>query len=84
LERLLEEYGMTFNDDEIRQHVRHTAGRRKNVDYDRLKFMNELKELAQRRDEAAYETRLIEAGVQRGTSQWQQFKAVFLDFQRFR
>jgi hypothetical protein len=73
---------MTFNDDEIRRHVQQTAGRRKNVDYDRLKLMNELKQLAQRRDEEAYEARLIEADIERGSKQWREFKAVFQAFQR--
>ncbi len=75
---------MTFNDDEIRQHVRQTAGRRKNADYDRLKMMNELKQLAMRGDEAAYEARMIEADIERGSKKWQEFKAAFRAFQQLR
>ncbi len=75
---------MTFNDDEIRQHVRQTAGRRKNPDYDRLKMMNELKQLALRRDESAYEARMIEAEIERGSKKWQELKAVFQAFQQLR
>ncbi len=75
---------MTFNDDEILQHVRQTAGKRKNPDYDRLKMMSELKQFALRGNEAAYEARMIEADIERGSKKWQEFKAVFQDFQRLR
>jgi hypothetical protein len=37
-----------FKDDEIREHLRQTQGRRKNLDYDRVKLMRELKALAER------------------------------------
>jgi hypothetical protein len=73
---------MTFNDDEVEEHVRQTAGRRKNVDYDRQKLMRELKGLALRGDEQADEARLLDADITRGSKRWQEFKAVFQAFQQ--
>jgi hypothetical protein len=75
---------MTFNDDEIRQHVRQTAGRRKNVDYDRQRLMMELKALALRGEEQAFELKLEEAGIDAGTAAWRDAKRAYQAFRQSR
>jgi hypothetical protein len=73
-----------FKDDEIREHPRQTQGRRKNLDYDRVKLMRELKALAERGLEGEFETKLLEAGISRNSPQWREAKLAFLAFRQSR
>jgi hypothetical protein len=75
---------MTFNDDEIRQHVRQTAGKRKHADYDRQKLMAELKSLALRGDEQAFYQKLAEADIRVDTPQWREAKRAYQAFRQSR
>ncbi len=75
---------MTFNDDEIRRHVRDTAGRRKNADEVRQKLMQDLKTLALRGDEQAFDQKLAEAGIAVGTPQWIEAKRAYQAFRQSR
>jgi hypothetical protein len=71
-----------FRDEEIRQHLRETSSRRKNLDYDRAKLMSELKILASRGDEAEFETKLLAAGIESGSEQWNKAKNAFRAFRQ--
>ncbi len=71
---------MTFNDDEIRLHVRQTAAKRKHVDYARQKLMSELKSLALRGDEQMFDQKLAEAEIKEGTPQWREAKRAYQAF----
>jgi hypothetical protein len=74
-----------FKDDEIREHLRQTQGRRKNLDYDRVKLMRELKALAERGLEGEFATKLLEAGISRNSPQWrEEAKLAFLAFRQSR
>jgi len=75
---------MTFNDDEIRQHVRETAGKRKNLDEVRQKLMRDLKVLALRGDEQAFDLKLAEAEIATGSSQWLEAKRAYRAFRQSR
>ncbi len=75
---------MTFNDDEIRRHVRDTAGKRKNADEVRQKLMRDLKTLALRGDEQAFDQKLAEAEIAVGTPQWLEAKRAYQAFRQSR
>ncbi len=75
---------MTFQDDEIQQHLRETAGKHKNVDQVRQKLMKDLKSLALRGDEQAFDQKLAEAEIAVGTPQWLDAKRAFQAFRQSR
>ncbi len=70
-----------FQDDEIQRHLRETSSKRKNIDYDRLKLMKELKTLALRGDQAEFEAKMLAAGIRAGSEQWTK---AMLAYQAFR
>jgi len=73
-----------FKDDEIREHLRQTQSRRKNLDYDRLKPMRDRKSLAALGLEEEFEAKLTEAGTARGSTQWLDAKLAFQAFRQSR
>jgi hypothetical protein len=73
-----------FRDEEIREHLRQTQSKRKNVDYDRVKLMRDLKTLAELGRETEFEARLTEAGIVRGSPQWKEAKRAYEAFRQSR
>jgi capsular polysaccharide biosynthesis protein len=73
-----------FRDEEIREHLRQTQSKRKNVDYDRVKLMRDLKTLAELGRESEFETKLTEAGIVRGSPQWKAAKRAYEAFRQSR
>ena len=71
-----------FKDEEIRRHLRETAGKRKNVDYSRVELMRQLKILAEQGREEEFEAKLLDAGIVRGSPQWQNAKLAFQAFRQ--
>ena len=73
-----------FKDDEIHEHLRQTQSKRKNVDYDRVKLMRDLKTLAELGRETEFEAKLVEAGIGRGSPQWKEAKRAYEAFRQSR
>jgi hypothetical protein len=73
-----------FKDEEIQQHLRQTAGKRKNVDYERVELMRQLKILAEQGREEEFEARLLGAGIHQGSPQWREAKLAFQAFRQSR
>jgi hypothetical protein len=73
-----------FKDEEIRRHLRETASKRKNVDYDRAKLMSELKAFALRGSEEEFEAKLVALGIKQASEQWRKAKAAYQSFRQSR
>ena len=69
---------------EIREHLRQTRSKRANVDYDRARLMRDLKSLAEKGQEEEFDTKLLEAGIERNSAQWREAKLAFQAFRRSR